>query len=660
MSTTRYAQSRGQAALSLVLAITIMLATGAGILATNAIQHDPLVQNDVVQYFSYRSLEAGMNAFVSQVNADPNLINCSSSSQPGGQCNPGNYETWIPISQTINAAGVVPQWYMWGNPTPTPGSNLTSAQVPVYGAAGYPGHIDYVQSTINLKAVNGFLTRVWWSNFEATDPALLGNAGKTCQLNWQNGYNGPGQYCQPVYFQGGDQVYGPIYSNDSIYVLNDPTLGAVRTADPNCQFVGNLNPPTPCYNYPTSKVTQSSADQASSSKGHPIEPLPQSDSQLAALAASNVNGGGCTYSGPTTITLDPNDQMTVWSPDTPVGAKNAAGTTCYSGAGKQVQVPNGTYGNGVIYVQTASSCAPGANPFDNYVSSSEPNGPMAQWMPASYSSTGSPYYDWPGATSSPNCEADAFVSDGTGSGSGVSGQLTIAATTDVIVTGNLEYTDCGSGFNSTNTGPCTYNSGGINDALGLVANQYVVVNHPVYPCYAGGYGQPGDYNNEAYCTPVGYWTNYGQGGYGYGSYSYDVSLPYCSNSQLGTPAAALCDPGPNVTVDAAILALNHSFVVSNWYVCDVYSCASGNGQSETTLKVYGSIDQNYRGPVGVNYGSFTTGYTKYYSWDYRLSYISPPYYLSPGTPSWAIVSSSTSFNTATPMCGANPCPQPTP
>lgn len=662
MHTTRSTNSQGQAAISLVLAITIMLATGAGILATNAVQHDPLVQSDVIQYFSYRSLEAGMNAFLSQVNTNPNLINCSSTSPAGGQCDPSNYETWIPISSTMNVPGVVPEWYMWGNPAPTPNSNLTSAQVPIYGAAGFPGHIiDYENSTINLKAVNGFLTRVWWSNYEATDPALVGNAGQSCLLDWKNSYNGPGQYCQPVYFLGGDQVYGPIYSNDSIYVANDPTLGAVHTADPNCQFVGSPGSGD-CYSDATANnnniVTQSPADQAGSSYGHPIEPLPQSDSQLAALAASNVNGGGCTYYGPTTITLDPNDQMTIWSPDTPLGAKNAVGTTCYSGPGKQVQVPNGTYGNGVIYVQTASStspgCKPGANPFDNYVSSSEPNGPQAQWMPASMAYFGKTYYDYPGGgPGNPDCEADAFVSDSTASGSGISGQLTIAANNDVIITGNLQYLDCGSTFNSTNTGPCQYNASGVNDALGLVANQYVEVNHPVYPCYLGGYGQPNDYYYNAYCIPVGSQTNYGANGP-----SYDVSLPNCTSSQLGTPAAALCDPGPNVTIDAAILALNHSFVVNNWYVCGGISCENGNGTAEGTLTVYGSIDQNYRGPVGVNYGYFSTGYTKYYSWDYRLSYVSPPYYMTPGTPSWSIVSSSTSLSSAPPTCGTNPCPTP--
>ena len=56
-----------------------------------------------------------------------------------------------------------------------------------------------------------------------------------------NGYNGPvlggTNPCAAVYFGPDDKVYGPIFSNDSIYVASGPTLGPVTTADPSCLFI---------------------------------------------------------------------------------------------------------------------------------------------------------------------------------------------------------------------------------------------------------------------------------------------------------------------------------------------------------------------------------------------------------------------------------------
>ena len=60
----------------------------------------------------------------------------------------------------------------------------------------------------------------------------------------------------------------------------------------------------------------------------------------------------------------------------------------------------------------------------------------------------------------------------------------------------------------------------------------------------------------------------------------------------------------NVTIDAAILALTHSFTV------DAYECGNKLG----TLTVRGAIAQKYRGPVGGTGGTTGTGYTKDYQY----------------------------------------------
>lgn len=86
----------------------------------------------------------------------------------------------------------------------------------------------------------------------------------------------------------------------------------------------------------------------------------------------------------------------------------------------------------------------------------------------------------------------------------------------------------------------------------------------------------------------------------------------CENSSAWSPR--------DVTVHAAILALNHSFVVDN------HKCGSRMGE----LSVDGAIAQKYRGPVGTGSGSsVNTGYAKDYSFDDRLRTHSPPFFLAP-------------------------------
>ena len=117
-----------------------------------------------------------------------------------------------------------------------------------------------------------------------------------------------------------------------------------------------------------------------------------------------------------------------------------------------------------------------------------------------------------------------------------------------------------------------------NNLLGLIANNFVRVYHPVY-------------GDDEECA--------------------DNDSDYLQN----------------VTIQAAILALNHSFIVDNW------ACGDPAG----TLSVDGAIAQNFRGPVGTGGStSITTGYIKDYEYNDRLRYREPPYFLDPVQASWRI------------------------
>ena len=84
---------------------------------------------------------------------------------------------------------------------------------------------------------------------------------------------------------------------------------------------------------------------------------------------------------------------------------------------------------------------------------------------------------------------------------------------------------------------------------------------------------------------------------------------------------------PNFEIDAAILALAHSFIVDN------YDC----GSPVQNLVVNGAIAQKFRGTVGTHRGGdVSSGYLKQYSYDDRLASQEPPYLFDLEDASWHI------------------------
>jgi len=158
------------------------------------------------------------------------------------------------------------------------------------------------------------------------------------------------------------------------------------------------------------------------------------------------------------------------------------------------------------------------------------------------------------------------------------GQLTIATYNDIIVTGSLCLESCEAKMPFKGEG-----------VLGLVANNFVRIYHP-----------------ESYRIE---------------------KIKNSKGEVIEEKKVYECKNGTGVIespiIDAAILAISHSFIVDN------YSCGSGLG----TLTVNGAIAQKYRGVVGTTSGN---GYVKSYNYDSRLKYIEPPSFIAPEKTAWVI------------------------
>ena len=185
-----------------------------------------------------------------------------------------------------------------------------------------------------------------------------------------------------------------------------------------------------------------------------------------------------------------------------------------------------------------------------------------------------------------NC-GNAIVDTG---GSSYSGQLTIAAENDVIIDGDIRRTSSSA------------------DLLGLIANNFIRVKHPVCESTdlncAGGTGVPGSVTEEA-----------AKG---------DCDLDNDGNRAVnGTGSAEQASGSQDLTIDAALLSIDHSFIV------DHYDCGSELG----TLTVNGAISQKFRGAVGTTGG---TGYIKDDNYDDRLRFQEPPHFFDPIQSSWHV------------------------
>ena len=402
----------GQTAIIAVLALVLIIGVIGGTLVMTVVQSAPLQQSATTADYSNQAVTAGGNAYVTAINANPSLAYCSSNTNGSGTCSGINYGEWNPVAASaVNGNGK--EYYSYGNPQPTfdPTTHeLTNLAVEVVGAAQDPqsstGYI-FAHKTLNLSPKNGFLSHVWWSNYESYSPD---GDYSTCNYNWSTAINynidGSNASCDSqVYFGPNDYMFGPTYTNDSVFVSGDgtqagsPSFGnpssspevpsAVETADPNCLFVddnNNATKSTDGMNGGHSTCTNANNevylyDTANSSYGNPVESPPQSDSQLGLIAQQN----GCLYSGPTQISLSTNasgaGQMTVVSPDTPEGTTLVNGYSLDTNniPANTNDCPNdGTAplpANGVVFVQNATSgqTVTGANPFDAYVTNSATN-----------------------------------------------------------------------------------------------------------------------------------------------------------------------------------------------------------------------------------------------------------------------------------------------
>jgi hypothetical protein len=616
MKALRSRDESGQS-LMIVLGLVTLIWLGTLVLASNVSAHFPIVDQDLLVHQAYRAMEAGIDSYESEANSNPDAVLCgtgatikvvnqypnptstttSTPSLPSNLCSSITIGSWISVPNLGTTKGA-PAWYLYGAPTVYYCTGGTSScpstawvSLNVVGAAKGGTSVSYNPGSVTFQPSNQFLLNLYWLNYDQTDPNVIQPTPADCELYWTPSPAALQSGCQAVDFIGGETLNGNIFSNDPLFICDnstygDPTInGTLESADPSYAYTEDPSSGGGCTGgaIPTGTATI---------KDLPQEPIPTDDYVLATEAAQD----GCLYEGPTEIQLARDTNlattpgysasnnegyyMQVTSPDTPnsgttsspVDGLSSSGnsSTCLSGNG-WVPYP----ANGVVFVENCTSGASCTtfNPLNNILFTDDTS-----------------KYPWNGPTSGPTL-GDAIV-QGT-----VKGPLTVAAQDNVVITGDLCYESWGSPsagcpIPGTLTNPTPDITSGA-DVLGLIAYNYVIVNHPI--------DNP---TTSQECTTSG--------------------------ATFGATTSNLDCDIPNLTIDSAILALNQQFFVNNW----------DNGSSMGTITVNGSIGEDWRGPVGTagtDHGQpVQTGYSKDYTYDSRLAFLSPPLYLNPGTSEWSL------------------------
>ena len=103
----------GQTAIVAVLAVALIIAIIGATLVAAVVQSAPLQQTIAVSVYAHRALQAGENAYLTAVNANPTLAQCSTNTNASGTCGGINYGQWNLVSGS-NASDSYAEYYAFG------------------------------------------------------------------------------------------------------------------------------------------------------------------------------------------------------------------------------------------------------------------------------------------------------------------------------------------------------------------------------------------------------------------------------------------------------------------------------------------------------------------------------------------------------------------
>ncbi|HVE28146.1 MAG TPA: hypothetical protein VNC22_22220, partial [Sporichthya sp.] len=445
---------------------------------------------------------------------------------------------------------------------------------------------------------------LYFSDIEALDPSddlvpgLLENLltyhrANCATRNWST--TSRPVTCNEPQFRTGDRLSGSrVHSNDAFVMNGTPMINStMTTALPSCAAkTTNAD----CYHVRSGAT----ANPTGSGPSNGITYDASFSMPVAASALNTVkNGAGtCIYTGPTRIEFHDN-QMYVWSPQTPSTQTDGFGHNCGGGVptnlvGTLTSTLGGVLG-GVIDLSSlglGTAHVASTIPAGIYV---QPAPPLANPLACQLQSLLGMSTGTLDVSINGGCTAGTLLISGT-----LDGRVTAAAEDDIVIVDQLKY-------KSTSSDPA------VGDLLGLIARNNVEVYNPLQCTLALTSG----------CLSSGVLSG----------------LTHLTDFLLGKG---------DFEVDAAIVALNGRFGVQLSNLLPGGGVLSGLlGQTPPKLKLRGSVAMKYAGYVGgplslnvlgltgnVDLSLLPTGFSKDYQYDSRLKTQLPLFFPAPANPAY--------------------------
>jgi hypothetical protein len=613
--------------------VLILLATVAAAAAINSIQSSGRSERS---FGALAAAEAGIDDYIARLAANPLYFTVADPTNaaftgwvdvPGGSSDTDF--TYTIDSSKVNSDGI-----------------LTII------STGRSGNVmRTVQSTLRRPSTVDY---TYFSDYETMDPyvpgayADLATALALCEerLWWEpgpvgpnasspNGTNRNSNYCQFASIYPSERLKGNIHTNDAWYFdgnLSSTFQGRVTSSCPaskcppnhrwidasrsginsNTSGAGSLSAGT----VPSKPNDMPSSDWSTTTPvawnpGYqPLLPLPVANTKLRDTAEED----GCVFTGPTRILLKADGTMEVTSPATKVVPTQCGGTglratsaTTHPTVTITTKPITGGF-NGVVYVQSLPTnpsdpnyWAPGTAPTCLNKNGSNnkpyviPANESSKFAPVSGDRGGFPSAQ-DNSPTTPTAWFDCTKGDIFLQGV-LNGNVTLAAENNIGLTGHTYYVDANTSVPLTNAG-FGYPPADSPNVLGLIPNNFLYVYNPVNTRSS----------NTDSRKRVSDW------------------LPYLNGTASTTTWNA--NRQQNLLFNFGALAIDHCFGTQN--------ASSSIGANGGGIYLRGSLGQKYRCIVG--YGtqgsSSQRGYSKFYAYDDRLRFLSPPYMLSLSEVPW--------------------------
>ena len=471
----------GQAAIVLVVAITVLLTTVGGVMVTNIVNNDPILTQANIQRYAYRALASGLNTYQDAINANPYLAACNTTTNGNRPVRRAELRDLEPGARhRPRATGSSPSTTSSTTPRPCIDSTtkvLTSLQVQVVGRGRvqrqgrllldrrqvHPGQRLPRQRLVDQLRVGRGAVEL---------PVLVGH-----RIQQQRELHAGVLHRR--------RTPSTVRSSPT---TRSSSTGSRTSARPH--RTGARPPPTraACSSTPWTAATAGRpaartpppTDMGNYNPVHRAATAPRttrpSRPTTSSWAATRRPTAATTSGRPPSPSAAAGRQMKVLSPESATGRHRS------TSADQHQHLPDRRHDGRPPSGQRGPLRGP-----EPRLQPDHRRGQPLRRLPGRLRrdrgpapTTPRPRPPAPAATRarprSPDTEGDVFVQGS------LSGHLTISANNDVVVDGPITYADCGTWAGTAHESLCNYNSATgttPNDVLGLIAYNYVEISRPV-------------------------------------------------------------------------------------------------------------------------------------------------------------------------------------